>query len=140
MGLGINAKMSELQAAMGLAVFPYLEDIIEERKKVVNYYFEHLSDFQFIKIRTGTEWNFNYFPVIFDSEEQLLCVKEQLKRIDVFPRRYFYPGLNTLNYLKNVELPVSDQITSTILCLPVFHNLEKNILKRINEIVKGKRK
>ena len=135
-GLGTNAKMSELQAAMGLAVLPYLEDLIEERKRVVNYFFEHLSDFPSIKIRTGTEWNFNYFPVIFESEEQLITVKKKLNRKDIFPRRYFYPGLNTMNYVEKVKLPISDQITSTILCLPVFHNLEQDILVKITEIVK----
>lgn len=70
-GLGINAKMSELQAAMGLEVLPYMETILKGRKKVVDFYNKNL-DFtrvQKIKIRDGTTWNYSYYPVIFEREK-----------------------------------------------------------------------
>ena len=105
-GLGTNAKMSELQAALGLAVLPYFQSLMSERKRVVEFYQEELKDFQTVKIRPGTEWNYCYFPVIFKSEGELFRVKEQLNNEQIFPRRYFYPSLNTLPFLKVNTPPI----------------------------------
>jgi len=139
-GLGINAKMSELQAAMGLAVFPYIEHIISERKKVVNYYNDHLdfNKLRKIKLREGTEWNYSYYPVIFDSEVTLLKVQEALNKNNIIPRRYFYPSLNTLPYLTYKPMPIAEKISNQILCLPLYVGLSQKdqeiIVRLINEI------
>ena len=94
-GLGINGKISELQAAMGLAVLPYMETILAERKKVVDFYNQNLdfSQLQSLKIRENTHWNYSYYPVLFENEQKLLETIEKLNQINVFPRRYFYPSL-----------------------------------------------
>ena len=138
-GLGINAKMSELQAAMGLAVFPYLEEIINERKKVVETYINKIENLQFLKIRPGTSWNFSYFPVIFKDENQLLEALKILEKEGIYPRRYFYPSLDTLPYVvKSDKISISSDISKRILCLPLFHDLPnadlKNIINIINNI------
>ena len=76
-GLGINGKISELQAAMGLAVFPHMEHILECRKSIVNLY-DSMLDFtklRKIKIRNNTNWNYSYYPVIFETENVLLKVQ-----------------------------------------------------------------
>lgn len=132
-GLGINGKMSELQAAMGLSVFPYMDKIINERKKVVDFYNDKLdfSKLQGLKIRENTEWNFSYYPIIFDSEEQLLKVQKKLNDNNIFPRRYFYPSLNTIEYTKGSEMPISESIASRILCLPLYVGLELEELQKI---------
>jgi dTDP-4-amino-4,6-dideoxygalactose transaminase len=138
-GLGINGKMSELQAAMGLSVLPYMEKIIDERKKVVDYYNSNLdlSKLQVFKIRENTDWNYSYYPVIFDKEAQLLKVQEVLNENDVFPRRYFYPSLNTIEYTNGKPMPVSESIASRILCLPLYVGLSgvdmSKIITLINE-------
>ena len=138
-GLGINAKMSELQAAMGLAVFPYLSEILSGRKKTVNLYKEYLkhTELQFLKIREGTDWNYSYFPVIFKDEETLLNVKTELEKHQIFPRRYFYPALNSLPYVKNQVCMHSSKISETILCLPVFSNLTQPSITRICNLIIG---
>jgi len=125
-GLGINGKISELQAAMGLAVFPYLAEIIEGRKKVVDFYNEHLdfTKLSTIKIRENTQWNYSYYPVIFETEAKLLQVQKALNEENIFPRRYFYPSLNTINYVAKIELPISESTASRILCLPLYMNLD----------------
>jgi len=131
-GLGINAKMSELQAAMGLAVLPYMESILIERKKVIDFYNENLdfSGVQKIKIREGTTWNYSYFPVIFENESQLLKVKEALNEKEIFPRRYFYPSLNNLSYLLKSEMLLAESVSKRILCLPIYFDLtEKELMK-----------
>ena len=84
-GLGINAKMSELQAAMGLCVLPYMNQIIEHRKKVVALY-ESLLNFSILKkmkIRKGTDWNYSYYPIIFKSEKVLLKIESELNKNNV---------------------------------------------------------
>jgi dTDP-4-amino-4,6-dideoxygalactose transaminase len=134
-GLGINAKMSELQAAMGLAVLPYMEAIIAERKKVVAFYNKNLNftRVQKIKIREGITWNYSYYPVIFESEEQLLRVKVILLENKIMPRRYFYPSLNTIGYTKGKSMPISENISARILCLPLYVGLSEIDLDRIVE-------
>lgn len=140
-GLGINAKISELQSAMGLAVLDNIEHIFEERKKVVDFYNQNLNfnQLQSIKIRENTEWNYSYYPVIFNSEETLLQVLEALSKENIIPRRYFYPSLNTIKYTNGKTMPISESIASRILCLPLYVGLtEKNLIKIaqiINKIV-----
>jgi dTDP-4-amino-4,6-dideoxygalactose transaminase len=132
-GLGINGKMSELQAALGLSVLPYMERIIDERKKVVNYYNSNLdlSKLQVLKIRENTDWNYSYYPVIFDREEQLLKVQEVLNENEIFPRRYFYPSLNTIEYTNGMAMPISESIASRVLCLPLYVGLSDDDLERL---------
>ncbi len=136
-GLGINGKMSELQAAMGLAVLPYMETILAERKKVVDYYNQHLdfSKLHPLKIRKNTIWNYGYYPVIFESEAQLLKVEKELNNNQIYPRRYFYPSLNTIDYAKGQSMPVSESVAERIICLPLYVGLEISDLKKISETI-----
>ena len=136
-GLGINAKMSELQAGMGLAVLPYVTGSIKKRKKLVEEYNEllDLDNIGTIKIRKGVEWNYSYYPIIFESEDSLMNIKLKLENQGIFPRRYFYPSLNKLSYVDNVKLEISESIASRILCLPLYHSLPINKLYKIIRIV-----
>jgi len=136
-GLGINGKISELQAAMGLAVFPYMEEILVERKKVVDLYDTLLdfSKFKKLKIRENTKWNYSYYPVILESEEQLLQVQKRMNDNQIFPRRYFYPSLNTIAYVQNTPMPISEDTAKRILCLPLYVGLSKNEIEKIASII-----
>ena len=122
---------------MGLAVFDELDFIFSERKKVVDFYMNNLDFTQIstMKIRENTTWNYSYFPVIFNSEEDLIRVQKQLNAADVFPRRYFYPSLNTIDFVKGEEMPISESIASKILCLPLYVGLEKQDLEKISTII-----
>lgn len=132
-GLGINAKISELQGAMGLAVLPYMETILSERKTVVDFYNEHLdfTKLKSITIRENTKWNYSYYPVVFKDETTLLKVLEALNTENIFPRRYFYPSLNQVPYVDKVDMPISEDIASRIVCLPLYVGLDENDLKLI---------
>lgn len=136
-GLGINGKMSELQAAMGLTVYNYLEVIKCQRLLLVEEYMNKLdsSNLQFLKIRLGTHWNFSYLPVIFKSEKKLVEAEIKLQQEGVFPRRYFYPSLNNLPYLNNEEMFTSNSISSRILCLPLYFELKVDDLHSICQII-----
>lgn len=136
-GLGINGKISELQAAMGLTVFPHMETILESRKTVVDLYNTTLdfSRLKKIKIRENTQWNYSYYPVVFQSEEQLLIVQKALNEQQIFPRRYFYPSLNTIPYVNKVFMPVSEDVAAKILCLPLFHDLKSSDVQKIVQLI-----
>ena len=136
-GIGINAKTSELQAAMGLAVFNHLDEIFKGRKNAIGVYDEFLdfSKIKKMKLREGTEWNYHYYPVIFESEETLLKVKEALNKENIFPRRYFYPSLNTVKYLNGEKMPISESVSKRIMCLPLYAELQPEIAEKISNLI-----
>lgn len=137
-GLGINAKMSEPQAAMGLTVLPYMENVIKERKIAVDYYNQHLkfSALKMLKLREQDTWNFSYYPVIFESELQLLKVEQHLNEQKIYPRRYFFPSLNTIKYSNNQSMPISETIASQVMCLPLYYGLNASDQELVVKIIK----
>lgn len=135
--LGINAKASEFQAAMGLANFKHLPEVLEGRKKVVERYNELLDEkVGKLKIRQGASANFAYYPILVSDEGELKRIISELDKEDIFPRRYFYPSLNQLPYVSGAaSCPVSEDIASRIMCLPLYPGLEDNIITKICEVV-----
>lgn len=137
-GLGINGKLSELNAAMGLAVLEHIDVIIAGRKTVCKAYDEFLagSGLRRIKLREGTDWNFSYYPVLFESEEELLKVREKMNKKEIYPRRYFYPSLNKLPYLSYKKFPIAEDISRRILCLPLSNTINSFDAERVAEVCK----
>ena len=136
--VGINGKMSELNAAMGLAMLPFMAEVISKRQEICNTYFEMLnsSNQQFIKIREFSRWNFSYFPFVFENIQKLRDCQLEFHNLNISPRRYFSPSLNNLCFLnKTVECRVSEDISNRILCLPLYHKLEKIELQQIIKIL-----
>lgn len=135
--LGINAKASEFQAAMGLCNLKYIDRIIDQRKGLTSIYDSLLkSRFQHPKIKNDSEYNYAYYPIILRNEEELLSKMEELKKKNIFPRRYFYPSLNTLSYLNTSQhCPVSEDISKRVMCLPLFIGLDKNAIHKICEVI-----
>lgn len=134
--LGINAKQSEFHAAMGLANFPYIDKIIAERKRVSDLYDAELMGL--VKRPTaqeGLDYNYAYYPVVFESEEQLLKIFDALKAQNIFPRRYFWPSLNTLSYVESNSCPISEDISKKIACLPLYPDLTNEEVSKICEII-----
>lgn len=124
--LGINGKNSEFHAAMGLVNLNYIDDILEKRKKLAQYYDKKLVNVKAIKPKwhkNATE-NYPYYVILLESEELLLKIKKGLDLHEVFTRRYFYPSLaNTLPYLNPVNFEVTDEIAKRALCLPFYYDL-----------------
>ena len=126
--VGINGKNSELHAAMGLVNLKYVDALLAKRKELSNYYDQQLKTFRHtaIKINPEAEFNCAYYPVIFDTEGQLVKSIEMLNGHWIYPRRYFYPSLNTISYTGKRSMPVSESISKRILCLPSYFELEKS--------------
>lgn len=136
--LGINAKQSEMHAAMGLANYPYINEIITKRRNICDFY-DYLIEglVQRPQRQEDLEYNYAYYPVVFKSEEKLLKVFEALNKENIYPRRYFYPSLNNLPYLNQKQIcPISEDISSRIACLPLYPDLDKEIVIKITEIIK----
>ncbi len=137
--VGINGKLSELNAAMGLAMLPFMGEVISKRQEICNTYFEVLknSNQKTIELREFTEWNFSYFPVLFKNVAKLNQVQGEFQNTNIIPRRYFSPSLNKLCYLnKFVESRSSEDVSSKILCLPLYHELKNIELQQILETIK----
>ena len=115
-----------------------MSTILAERKKIVNYYNQNLnfSRLKAIKIRENTAWNYSYYPVLFESEEQLLATKKVLNDNSVNPRRYFYPSLNTINYVDTIDMPISKSVASRVLCLPLYAGIERHDMLRICNLIR----
>ena len=136
--LGINAKQSEFHAAMGLSIYPYIDKIIEKRKSLCNLYDELLEhSVQRPQKQNDLKYNYAYYPVVFKSEAELLKVFEALNANNIYPRRYFYPSLNKLPYIKNKQsCPIAEDICSRIACLPLYPELGHESVTEIATIVK----
>jgi len=133
--VGINGKNSELHAAMGLSVLPYVQEIIKKRKVLSEYYSNALQNVNIIyqQLHQDCQYNYSYFPIVFESEQILLDILIEFNKAEIFPRRYFYPSLETLNYVDLQHCEISRDISSRILCLPLYYDLE---FADIDKIVK----
>lgn len=125
--LGINGKNSEFHAAMGIVNLKYVEAIKNKRQLIASRYDEKLKGFKHFR----PEWYINsennnnaYYPIVIESEELLLKCKEVLQLNEIGTRRYFYPSLAAaLPYLAPIEMPITDNISKRVLCLPMFFDL-----------------
>ena len=139
-GVGINGKNSELHAAMGLVNLRYIDSVLAQRKKLSEIYDHYLKDVEISKpaIQAHAEYNFSYYPVLFNSEKQLTKVQTRLTEANIQTRRYFYPLLSELDYVnKKNTTPVANRISKQILCLPFFHELSEQTIARICKIIKS---
>jgi len=135
--VGINAKMSELHAAMGLCIIEDVDKIIKKRKKITSWYNEYFkASMQLEKGSADTDYNYAYYPVLFKDRHELLNYKNKLEDHKIFPRRYFYPSLNTLPFLSSPSpCRVSESIAERILCLPLSYYTTKKEVQRICSII-----
>ena len=134
---GTNGKMTEVHAAVGIANLRYLDAALEDRKRKYFYYREELSKNESLSFqRINEDSNYSYFPVIFPDEPTLLKVQTALNEQHIFPRRYFYPSVNTFTKLvPYTPMPVSEDIACRILCLPLYFTLSEEDIDRIISII-----
>jgi len=136
--LGTNAKMNEFEAAMGLCMLDEMEHILEKRKILHTRYMKELENLVIFPMsHPNIDKNYSYFPVIFKNEKELKEVQKSLNINDVFPRRYFYPSLDSLSYIEPKQyMENSRNISKKILCLPLYPELSKIEQMKIINIIK----
>lgn len=139
--IGVNGKNSEVHSAMGLVNLKHIGDILQSREKQYAYYQSHLVKekvpVKFQHIPPGVDYNFSYFPVVFESEDILKLVMTNLQAKEIFPRRYFYPALNTLSFTRSFkgDTPIAESISRRILCLPIFHEMTLSEQDQVMEVI-----
>ena len=134
--LGINAKMSEVHAAMGMAVLPHVEQIIMHRKKSAKLYDHMLED----KVERptapeGTALNYGYYPILLGSGQAREQVMTALATEGIFARRYFFPSLDSLPYISSPACQISRSISDRVICLPLYSELADEEVALIARIV-----
>lgn len=133
---GSNYKMTEVHASVGLANLKYLQDALDDREVKYMHFKERFAVSTKVRFqKIIDDCNYSYFPVIFDTEESLLKVEKALNAELIYPRRYFYPSLNTFtDIVPYVEMPVSEDISKRILCMPLYKSLSMQDVDRICDI------
>lgn len=141
--VGTNAKMNELQSAMGICNLKYIDKEIEKRRKAVNTYIACLKGVQGLRINNYPEElkpNYAYFPVLFEEAGVRDRVYEELNQNNIFPRKYFYPltadAACFKNKYKNLELGKARYCSERVLSLPLYADLEEESVERIAGIIK----
>lgn len=136
--LGTNAKMNEFEAAMGVCMLDEMEAILKKRKSVYERY-EHLlgGHVVFMNDNINSTKNYGYFPIILKDEAQTLKIQKALNDKNIFPRRYFYPSLDTLEYIEPKQfMPISRDISKRILALPIYASLSEDTQSKIIDILR----
>ncbi len=144
---GINAKMSEFQAALGLLQLRYIDGAIEKRKALAGLYRENLATLEGIRMLgeiKGVRHNYQYFPIFIDEKAFGRTrdeVYNELRRHGIMVRRYFYPLISQFPTYKGLpsagpgKLPVAERITKEVLCLPMYPELEASDILKVCEIL-----
>lgn len=136
--LGINVKMNEVEAAMGLCMLDEMDHIIEEREKSHKYYTEQLSKYvQLQKINKDATQSHTYFPIVFRSENEMETVRDVLLKEEIAVRQYFKTSLDMLPYveLRNI-MTKSRDLASRILVIPMHSGIESKVSQIIIETLK----
>jgi len=143
---GTNAKMNEMQALMGIQMFKYLEEMIEERARIVELYRQLLEDSAGIHLTPvmppDIRCNYGYMTVEVDEKEFGMSrdrLYEELKKYNVFSRRYFYPLICDYACYRSVAvkdpLTVARNVANRILTLPIYDGLELSSVEKICDII-----
>ena len=144
---GINAKMTEFQAAIGILGLDIIIEEIARRKKVADQYREKLAKIEGIKIFIdfpGVDPNCSYFPVLID-EELFGCSRDrilfELRKFNIFGRKYFFPLISNFPCYQALpsahvdNLPVANRVSSQVLCLPIYGDLTSDIVDHICSVI-----
>ncbi len=149
---GINAKMNEIQAAMGLLQLKYAESIILKRKIISEMYRDALKDIDginYIDEITSVRHCYSYFPIFIDQEKYGKSrdeLYEILKNNNIYGRRYFYPLISQFPTYRGLpsanpgNLPVAEKVAEQVICLPLYPDLDVKLLSSITNVLRDNQK
>jgi len=137
---GINGKMNEFCAAMGLTNLNYISEVCQKRKEQWLFYHDECLNNNIKTVQYNhkdIEFNYAYFVVVLDNEQQVETLLKKMEENNIYLRRYFYPSLNQLPYLKTTEkCEISEKLTKRVVSLPLYHTLKVDEQKLIISILK----
>lgn len=148
-GIGINSKMDEVRAALGLLNLDLVEEATQYRRNVALRYRELLREMpgiRYLEDIPGVVHNYGYFPIFVDEREYGISrdtLYERMKSKGILARRYFYPLVTDFpayrRYAEGVELPNALRLADSVICLPIHHQLSMGDVDRIVSVVKDRR-
>lgn len=143
--VGANAKMNEFCAAMGICNLRHVDEEIEKRKAVVERYRKNLKGIEGLQLnvmQSDVKNNYAYFPIVVEekkfgaSREEVF---ETLAENGIKARKYFYPLTNTLSAFHGkynvLKTPIALHVSKRILTLPLYADLDEDVVDRICELV-----
>ncbi|HEV2865636.1 MAG TPA: DegT/DnrJ/EryC1/StrS family aminotransferase [Allosphingosinicella sp.] len=144
--VGVNAKMSEFNAALGLLQLDHFEQVRAARAACDRLYRQLLAEvagIECLSVPAETEPNYSYFPILVTADYPLARdgLYDRLKQHGIHARRYFYPLLSTLPSYRQVpsaapeNLPVATRAAQEVLCLPIYPDLPHTQVERIARII-----
>jgi dTDP-4-amino-4,6-dideoxygalactose transaminase len=147
---GINGKMNEFQAALGILQLKYVDAAIAERLQIANFYRQELRDVQGVRILAEfptVRNNSSYFPIFVGKDFR--CTRDELynelREQSIFSRRYFYPLISAMPMYRNLpsaseaNLPIANRIAEEVLCLPIYPGLTNQEQQTIVRVIAGAR-
>jgi len=146
---GINGKLDEIRAALGLLNLKYVDSSIKRRQAIASLYRQKLLNIPgitMIEDMPGVKTNYTYFPVFINNDKFGMSRDElydKLKSHNIYGRRYFYPLISTfspyrdLDSAKRENLPVATKLAEIVICLPMYANLEEKEVEIICDMIKG---
>jgi dTDP-4-amino-4,6-dideoxygalactose transaminase len=143
---GINGKMSEFNAALGLLQLNYVDQAIEKRKQIDAAYRKRLEPVKGIRCLGDAgeqKRNHAYFPIMVEPEFPISrdALYQKLKDRGIHPRKYFYPLISEFPMYRGLlsarpeNLPVASVASQQVLCLPIYPDLDGSTVDRITRIV-----
>ncbi len=145
---GINSKMNEIQAAMGLLQLKHIDSYIEKRRRIASLYRERLNGIPGLRLlydMPGVKHCYPYFPVFVDEEKYGMsrdALYEKLKQNNIYGRRYFYPLISQFPTYRGLEsaqpgkMPRAEKTSGQVICLPVYPELNEDTLVKTITIIK----
>lgn len=144
--VGINGKMNELQASIGLLNLKLYKEEQEKRKSLREFYDSELSKIKGIRIPKmpeNTTDSYQYYPIIIEDDYPLTRdeLYDKLKKENIFARKYFYPLCSDYECYKNLpsasvtNLPVANDYKNKVLCLPFYGELEEGFREKVYDVI-----
>ncbi len=139
--VGMNGKMSELHAALGLLTMRRVDDALAIRDKHVARYRRLLEDLSGVSYQVVRPWDrstFKDFALIFDDGRMRNAVERALAAAEIQTKRYFRPchAMSAYRAFDTRSLPVTQQIYGRVLCIPLFEGLQDDEIDLIAELVR----
>lgn len=143
---GINAKMNEVQAAVGLLQLKYIDRVIEKRKQIVKQYrsyFNEIEGITYVDDIIDIKHSYSFFPIFIDKikyGKERDVVYEDLKKASVLGRRYFYPLISQfppyhgLESAEDGKMPVAEKTTKEVICLPLHPEMTDKDIYRVLQV------
>lgn len=145
--IGFNSKLDEVQSAFGLLQLKHVDKNIEKIKNIAFKYRELLGKIpgvSFLSDVEGVRHNYSYFPIFIDQKKYGKSgdsLYNEFKKNNIFPRKYFHPLITNFSIYKdkkhNFKFPVAEKASRSVICLPIYPNLDINDMKKVVKIIRS---